>query len=110
VVFARELSIEEGQRLQRIARMSRQPIRLRRAAIVLAEHQDLDAIEGSTVRGEEIARSTGHQAKSDRPSNRSRLRGAPGRTHNRSALDESAGQSFVVIEATVKLSARGGSK
>jgi transposase len=35
-VFARELSVEEGQRLQRIARTSRQPIRLRRAAIVLA--------------------------------------------------------------------------
>lgn len=35
-VFARELSVEEGQRLQRVARTSRQPIRLRRAAIVLA--------------------------------------------------------------------------
>ncbi|MGH3505094.1 MAG: IS630 family transposase, partial [Nocardioidaceae bacterium] len=35
-VFARELSIDEGQRLQRVARTSRQPIRLRRAAIVLA--------------------------------------------------------------------------
>ncbi len=35
-VFARELSVEEGRRLQRIARTSRQPIRLRRAAIVLA--------------------------------------------------------------------------
>jgi transposase len=35
-VFTRELSIGEGQRLQRIARSSREPIRLRRAAVVLA--------------------------------------------------------------------------
>ncbi|MEQ4209489.1 helix-turn-helix domain-containing protein [Actinopolymorpha sp. B9G3] len=35
-VFARELSVDEGRRLQRIARSSKQPIRLRRAAIVLA--------------------------------------------------------------------------
>jgi transposase len=35
-VFARELSVDEGRRLQRIARTSKQPIRLRRAAIVLA--------------------------------------------------------------------------
>lgn len=35
-VFVRELSPQEGERLQRTARRSKQPIRLRRAAIVLA--------------------------------------------------------------------------
>jgi transposase len=35
-VFVRELSMEEGRQLQRIARTSKQPIRLRRAAMVLA--------------------------------------------------------------------------
>lgn len=35
-VFVRELTIEEGRRLQRVARTSRQPVRLRRAVIVLA--------------------------------------------------------------------------
>jgi transposase len=38
-VFVRELSPEEGQRLQRLTRRSRDPVRLRRATIVMASAQ-----------------------------------------------------------------------
>lgn len=38
-VFVRELSAAEGQRLQRTTRTSKDPVRLRRATIVMASAQ-----------------------------------------------------------------------
>lgn len=38
-VFVRELSVQEGQRLQRVTRRSTDPVRLRRATIVMASAQ-----------------------------------------------------------------------